>query len=307
MFIALLFTPLMRWMKRKGVPQTVGIFVVVILIAIGIWILSQLIRLSSQEIIATQDAFFDTASAKIHTMMEKISAFTGVKLVSEDSSMMSSFLNKESIVNNLGVTANFVGGTVSSLLMTIFFTVLWLGESVNVQKLLHYTIMKTEVASIRTFLKIEADLITFVKVKFAVSLFTGIGTGLACYFFDVSFPIFWGLFAFAINFVQMIGSFIAVIMVSIFAFVELDPTTTLLFFVITVTLVQVLFGAILEPIFMGKSFSINIITVLIMLMLWGFIWGVPGMIMSIPITVFLKIMFEQFASTRLIAKMLSGD
>ena len=155
-------------------------------------------------------------------------------------------------------------------------------------------------------MKIEKDLITFIKVKFLVSLFTGVFTGLACVFFDVSFPIFWGLFAFLINFVQMVGSFISVILLSIFAFVELDPTSTLFFFIITISGVQVLFGAILEPIFMGKSFSINVITVLIMLMLWGFIWGIPGLIMAIPITVFVKIILEQFQETKTIATLLSG-
>ena len=192
------------------------------------------------------------------------------------------------------------------ILMTAFFVVLWLAESINIQKVLNTVILKQKHTAVKTFVKIEKDLITFIKVKFLVSAATGIGTGLACYFFDVSFPIFWGLFAFLINFVQMVGSIITVVMLSIFAFIELDPTSTLFFFVITITGVQVLFGSILEPIFMGKSFSLNVITVLVMLMLWGYIWGVPGLIMSIPITVFIKIMLEQFPNTKVIANLLSG-
>jgi predicted PurR-regulated permease PerM len=140
-----------------------------------------------------------------------------------------------------------------------------------------------------------------------VSALTGIGFGLACYFFNVSFPIFWGLFAFLINFVQMIGSIVSVILLTLFAFVELDPTSTLLFFILTITLIQVVFGSILEPIFMGKSFSINVIAILVSLMFWGYIWGVPGLIMSIPITVFLKIIFEQFPQTKLFATLLDGS
>ncbi|MDA8874889.1 AI-2E family transporter, partial [Winogradskyella sp.] len=139
-----------------------------------------------------------------------------------------------------------------------------------------------------------------------VSALTGIFTGLMCLFFDVSFPIFWGLFAFVINFVQMVGSFASVILLSIFAFVELDTSNTLLFFMLSITLVQVVFGAVLEPIFMGKSFSINIIAVLVMLMFWGFLWGIPGLIMAIPITVFIKIIMEQFSGTKMIASLLSG-
>jgi predicted PurR-regulated permease PerM len=193
------------------------------------------------------------------------------------------------------------------LLMTAFFVVLWLAESLNFYKVLSNTIFKKQYASAKIFMKIENDLITFVKVKFLVSALTGIGFGLACYFFNVSFPIFWGLFAFLINFVQMIGSIVSVILLTLFAFVELDPTSTLLFFILTITLVQVVFGSILEPIFMGKSFSINVIAILVSLMFWGYIWGIPGLIMSIPITVFLKIIFEQFPQTKLFATLLDGS
>lgn len=103
----------------------------------------------------------------------------------------------------------------------------------------------------------------------------------------------------------MVGSFIAVLSLSVFAFIELDTTSTLFFFILVISGVQVLFGAILEPIFMGKSFKINVITVLIMLMFWGFLWGIPGLIMAIPITVFLKIIFEQFPSTKQISDLIS--
>ena len=184
---------------------------------------------------------------------------------------------------------------------------LWLAESINVHKLLNSTLLKRKHTSVKTFMKIEKDLIKFIKVKVLVSALTGLFTGLMCVFFDVSFPIFWGLFAFAINFVQMVGSFVSVILLSIFAFVELDPTSTLFFFIFAISMVQVTFGAILEPIFMGKSFSINVIAVLVMLMFWGFLWGIPGLIMAIPITVFIKIILEQFQGTKIIASLLSGN
>lgn len=156
-------------------------------------------------------------------------------------------------------------------------------------------------------MKIEKDIIKFVWVKFLISLLTGLGFSLACVFFGISFPVFWGLFAFIINFVQMVGSVISVILLSLFAFVEIEPTGTLLFFILIIIGVQILMGSVLEPIFMGKTFSINVITVIIMLMLWGYIWGVPGLIMSIPITVFIKIILEQFPQTKIISSLMGGN
>lgn len=302
MFIALLFLPLMRWLGRRKVPKFVSIIIVLLLVTGGLKLGVELVQLSSKEILATKSDFFPKAEAKIADLRVYLSDNFGIQL-EQDQNILSQFFQKE----NIGSTIGFLRKFLTTILMTAFFVVLWLAESINVHKLLNNTLLKQKHTSIKAFMKIEKDLIKFIKVKFLVSALTGLFTGLMCVFFDVSFPIFWGLFAFAINFVQMVGSFISVILLSIFAFVELDPTSTLFFFILSITMVQVLFGAILEPIFMGKSFSINIIAVLVMLMLWGFLWGIPGLIMAIPITVFIKIILEQFPSTRVVASLLSGD
>lgn len=301
MFIALLFLPLMRWLGKRKLPKSASIVVVVLLIIGGLALGGELIKMSSKQIMSSDTMFFENAETKLGEAKLYLSSTFGVEF-NDDKNMLAQFVEKD----NLGSTVDFLRKFLTTILMTAFFVVLWLAESINVQKLLNNTILKLKHASVKTFMKIEKDLITFIKVKFLVSFLTGVGTGLACFFFDVSFPIFWGLFAFAINFVQMVGSFATVILLSIFAFVELEPTSALFFFILSITGVQVLFGAILEPVFMGKSFSINIITVLVMLMLWGFIWGIPGLIMAIPITVFLKIILEQFPNTKRIADVLSG-
>ncbi|MCX7550629.1 AI-2E family transporter [Xanthomarina sp. F2636L] len=302
MFIALLFLPIMRWLGKKNIPKLVSIFIVVLLIAGGVKIGVELIQISSREILNSDTEFFTKAEEKIQNLFLIAQETFGFKM-DEKEGVFNQFIAKD----NIGNTINFIQRTLTMTLMTIFFVVLWLAESINIQKVLHSTILKQRHTSLKTFLKIEKDLIKFIKVKFFVSLATGIGTGLACLFFDVSFPIFWGLFAFIINFVQMVGSVITVVMLSLFAFIELDPSSTLAFFIVSITGVQVLFGSILEPIFMGKSFSLNVITVLVMLMFWGFLWGVPGLIMAIPITVFIKIILDQFPDTKVLSDILSGD
>jgi predicted PurR-regulated permease PerM len=305
MFIALLFLPLMRWFNKRKVPKFISIFVVILIFVALFKIGGELVKLSSREILTTDTLFLQKAEKKVSDLLFNMEDFFGIKYFVKGESVFSNFLQKESISNNFSFIANFISKTLSMTLMTAFFVVLWLAESINFEKLLNNTILKQKYASVKTFMKIEKDLRTFIKVKILVSLLTGIGIGLACVFFDVNFPIFWGLFAFVINFVQMIGSFVSVILLAIFAFVQLDPTSTLFFFVLTITGVQVLFGGILEPIFMGRSFSINIIAILVMLMLWGYIWGIPGLIMAIPLTVFIKIILEKFPRTKVLASLLS--
>ena len=305
MFITLLFLPMMRWLHKYKVPKTVSV-IFIIIVFIGILKTGgELIQLSVREIMAAEGSFFQEAETNLMIIIVSVEEFFGIERI-EGENLFVHYFKNNSVFNNFGSTINFIGDTLSMVLLTVFFTVLLLSESINFQMVLNKTIFDSRYSSIRTFVKIEHDVLMFVKVKFIVSLLTGIGVGVVCLLFGISFPVFWGLLTFIFNFVQVVGSIASVVVISLFAFIELDPTGTLVFFILTIAAVQVLMGSILEPIMMGKTFSINIVSVLIMLMLWGYIWGIPGMIMSVPITVILKIIMEQFPRTRIIASLMGG-
>lgn len=308
LFGALIFMPLMRWFQRKKIPAFLGVIVVIIFISGGLKVGFEVIQLSGKELQSSNTDFYKKFDKKLNDVVSPLIDFMGIEPKEGETKIEALLHNGEfssSIFGNVSNSLNFTRKFVSMLLMTIFFMVLLLAGSMDIQKVMELLIFKQRYASVKTFRQIEKDILKFIIVKFILSLFTGIGFGLACYAFDVSFPLFWGLFAFAINFIQMIGSVISVIVLTAFALVELDQTGTLLFFILVITGVQVLFGGILEPILMGKSFSINTITVLIMLALWGIIWGVPGLILAIPITALVKKIMEQFPSTQTYARIMS--
>jgi predicted PurR-regulated permease PerM len=304
MFIALMFLPIKRWLNRKGIPHLLSVAIVVLIIVAILKAGGELIQLSTKQILADK-TLFKEIELKITELILVIEEFFGIQRL-EEGNVILHYLQKSSLLKNFGSTIEFIGDTLSITLMTVFFTILWLSESINFQKLLNQTIVRQKYTSIRVFMRIENDLIKFILVKVFVSLLTGIFFAVSCIIFDVSWPIFWGLFAFVFNFIQMIGSVISVAVLGLFALVEIDPTGTLLLFLLILIGIEILMGGVLEPVLMGKSFSINVITILIMLMFWGYLWGIPGLIMSIPITVFLKIIMEQFPKTRMIAGLISG-
>jgi predicted PurR-regulated permease PerM len=295
----------MRWLKKKGMPKYFSVFIVV-LIFVGVFkIGGELIKISSAEIRATDGVFFEKAESKIVNLFLNVEDFFGIER-EQGVSIIKHYLNENTYAERFGNTIGFVSSALSMTLMTAFFVILLLSESINFQNILNSTIFKFRHSSVRTFMRIEQDILKFIKVKFIISLFTGIGISVACLIFDVSFPIFWGLFAFVINFVQMIGSIVSVVLLALFAFIELDSSGTLLLFILSIIFVQVVMGGIIEPVLMGKTFAVNVVTVLIMLMLWGYIWNIPGLIMSIPMTVFIKIVLEQFPRTKVIADLMAG-
>lgn len=188
MFIALLFLPIMRWLSKRNVPKLVSIIIVFLLIACGLTIGIELIKLSSKQILSSDTTFFAEAEVKLNQAAVYLENTFGL-VIDRDKSLLSQFIKKE----NIGTTVGFLNKFLTGVLMTVFFVVLLLAESINMHDVLNKVVLKQKRTSLLTYGKIQKEINTFIKVKFLVSFLTGVGTGLACYFFDVSFPIFWGL------------------------------------------------------------------------------------------------------------------
>ena len=89
------------------------------------------------------------------------------------------------------------------------------------------------------------------------------------------------------------------------ALLQFADINTALLVLAAVGAVQVIVGNIIEPKIMGNSLNVSSLVVLLALSFWGAIWGITGMVLSVPITVILVILFGQFPSTRNIAIFLS--
>jgi len=308
LFIALLFMPLMRWTFKKHIHRSITITVILIFLFAFIRTCIALIKLSTNEILSAGAGFWNEVFAKIKLLLLPVIEMLGFDFLASDTSFQD-LLHSEKMVdalfNNIGNMFAYVQSASAMFLIGLFFIVLLLAGSVNIQKLMEDTIFKSRLPSIRTFIIIERSIVKFLIVKFLISLATGISFSAACFLFGIEFPVFWGLLAFGLNFIQMVGSVISTAILAVFSMAQIDHTGTLVAFILIIIGIQILFGSISEPVFMGKTFSINTIAILFMLMFWGFLWGVTGLILAVPITVVLKTVFEQFPRTQIIAKIMS--
>lgn len=303
-FISLLFIPMLRKLYKKGSPRILALILVILIIAGTFYGAVKLVSLTGKEILDGKEALYYKLDNKIGDLVMPYAEVLGIEPVKGKSAIKSILMSpqiSERLYGNFGDTFMFFQRTMVTLLMTLFFLVLILAGTFNFKLLMQESLLLRSTQTIKTYLAIERSIVKFLKVKFLMSFFTGLGFGLIAWGFGISFPLFWGVFAFAINFVQMIGSVIVTVMAALFAFIELESPGTILLVSLLFTGVQVLFGSVLEPFLMGKSFSINVITVLVMLMFWSYLWGVSGLILSIPITVLLKTLMEQYPTSRKLA------
>lgn len=153
--------------------------------------------------------------------------------------------------------------------------------------------------------QIERSVRNYIGLKTFLSFLTGIFSYFALLIIGVEAPAFWAFLIFLLNYIPTVGSLIATVfpaIFSIFQFGEILPAGLVL---IIVGAIQVLVGNFLEPKMMGNSLNVSSLVAIISLSLWGALWGVTGMILSVPITVIIVIICSQFESTKAIAIMLS--
>jgi len=154
---------------------------------------------------------------------------------------------------------------------------------------------------------IEDSVTKYLGLKIFVSLVTGVLSYFALIFIGVDGPVFWAFLIFILNFIPTIGSLVATLfpaMFSVLQFAEFGPGLMVLGLVGSIQLVV---GNFLEPRIMGNSLNISSLVAIFSLMLWGAIWGITGMLLSVPITVIIVIILSQFPQTRNLAIMLSKD
>ncbi|GAA3508536.1 AI-2E family transporter [Aquimarina addita] len=155
--------------------------------------------------------------------------------------------------------------------------------------------------------KISDSISDYLRLKTLVSILTGV----VCYIFlllmDVEAPFFWALLTFFLNYIPTIGSLIATIFPSIFSLFQFGEFTPFIIILVVLGVIQWLIGNILEPKIMGSTLNISPLASILSLVVWGEIWGITGMLLSIPITVVMVIVFAQFESTKSTAILLSEN
>lgn len=147
----------------------------------------------------------------------------------------------------------------------------------------------------------------YVGIKTAVSITTGLLTSFILAAVGLPYPALFGFIAFLLNFIPTIGSLIAVIFPSLLALVYFDTLGSFVLITIGLSVVQFSIGSLIEPRLMGTSLNISPLVIMLMLAIWGAIWGVTGMVLCVPLTVIIMIVCAQFPASRPIAVLLSAD
>jgi predicted PurR-regulated permease PerM len=148
----------------------------------------------------------------------------------------------------------------------------------------------------KTFKDITEQVQRYIITKFVISLSLGLIVGVILRLFDIEFFIIWAVFAVLFNFIPNVGSVIAVILPSLMALVQYESFGYAILVAVVLIVVQNIIGNLIEPKIFGDRLGLNPLVILLSLLLWGYIWGIIGMFLSVPLTAIIKIVFSNSSS-----------
>ena len=308
-FISVLLQPVVRYLRSKKLPAILAMFIVLVTLslfgfAFG-FTLSTTIR-HFLEVLPEYEDKFNTLVLNTRLLLEQFDSIFGVfGITPEDFDMPFNFSTITS-ATRLGLNAilAFFG---NAFLILIFLLFMLIGAGESEQRLHQAFPEHLAIRISKAWTNIGIQVRQYLVTKTLVSLLTGAITFLIVWLLGIDFPLIWAFLTFLLNYIPNIGSTIAVICPCLLSLLQFDSFATPLVAFILLTTIQLTIGNIIEPRWMGFNLNISPLIVLLSLIFWGWLWGVMGMILAVPLTATIKIIFENIETLRPFAVLISGN
>ncbi|PJD96864.1 MAG: AI-2E family transporter [Legionella sp.] len=285
----------------KQFPSGVSMLVSLLLVVGFCKILVEIITNNVADVIAATPKYQENLLA----IFDKIdSRFHLKSLIGFDDAMKN--INFQSIAMNMyGVFSTI---TSSAILISFYVVFLFIEQHYFEQKLEAFFVQPEHRKVVRNIIShITKDTQTYLGIKTFLGLVTSVISWMIMRAVGLDFAEFWALLIFFLTYIPNIGAIIATVFPVALAFIQFDSWLPFIEVTSGVVLLQFIIGNFLEPRLLGKSLNLSTLVILFSLALWGYIWGILGMFLSVPITVMMMIIFAHFDATRPLAILLSQD
>jgi predicted PurR-regulated permease PerM len=297
LFLAIILLPTYNFFNKKGLPDILSLTIVISGFILVMLLVVKLIGSSITDFNANIDNYSDKLSlyySSLVVMASKIGIELSVDELSNiiHSKEIMSFITK--IMQSMG--SMFTNGFV--VLLTVIFMLL---ESRHFKAKVELLSNKSEALSHLN--KISSQIKEYMVLKALISILTGAIIWIALSIMGTDYAFLWAVVAFLFNFIPNIGSIIAAIPAVLLTLVQFGAMNALIISSIYVS-VNIIIGSVIEPKVMGKGLGLSTLVVFLSLIFWGWLLGLVGMLLSIPLTIMVKIMLNDNSNTRWISILL---
>lgn len=284
------------------IPESVSLGLSLLFIGLALYFIGDSIVQTVQGVVQDSSKYIPRIDAQIARVYEMVRPEATPPTVAELQGDDRIWAYGTDLLSSL---TNFAKGLLLVLLYVLFFLIEQ-GMFGKKMRALGLDLKEANRLSI-TLNHVNSAMRTYLGVKTLTSVITAILSWTVFLAVGIDYALFWAFLIFLFNYIPTIGSVVATFLPGFLALVQFDTLTPFLVIVLGVSVIQVVVGNILEPRLMGNTLNISPLVVVMSLILWSMLWGIVGMLLSVPITVAVIIVCAQFPTTRNVAILLSRN
>lgn len=305
-FVALLFHPVLVWFEKKKLPVWAGVSIIWLSLIIIVILISYIIYNTGIHLYDDKDYIISQSNIKLESVIHQIEKITHRPFDYEQSlKNITELISSEILLRNSGTIFGKLGFVFEQFLLTSIYLLILLSGIMKYKTYLSYLGGESQSQKlIDGFEEIKNSINSYMKVKFIISLLYGVGITVICLLFGLQYAFFWGFIGFFLNFLPVFGAIIGLIPVFIMGLIQFDSPYTAIALNLIVYGFHFVLSNFLEPIMLGAKTSLNVIAVILGLLFWGFLWGIYGMFLSVPLMVLTKVVLSQIGGMELIVRLL---
>ncbi|KXI29760.1 AI-2E family transporter [Paraglaciecola hydrolytica] len=301
LFIAMACSPIINWANRYKIPRSIAVVLVILLIVILGFVLAGLVGQSMNEFSQNLPKYRSQLVNEFAWLIERLASLN-IKL---DKQQILSYLDPGMAMNMATNLLSSLGGVLTNFLLILLIVVFMLFEAESIPKKIHIALDDPDM-KMQQVDKFLLSVKNYLAIKTLVSLGTGLIIGLWLYFLGLDHFLLWAMLAFLLNYIPNIGSIIAAVPAVLLALVQLGSASAglvALGYIVTNTVM----GNVVEPRFLGRGLGLSTLVVFLSLLFWGWLLGTVGMLLSVPLTMVVKIALESNKDTMWIALLLASE
>jgi AI-2 transport protein TqsA len=304
--LALLFyfvlSPILDALIRLRIPKAVAIVVIVLFFFLALYLMGAMFYSSGKTFSAQLPQYGDRINGVLEYLKGRMTAWH----VKWDPTAMIGALDINKIGSFLLASLGSFVAFISNLFLIFIFLIFMLAGRGKIKVKVDRSFPKSRARTINQVMdKIDRQVQKYLAIKTIISLLSAASATLVLILFGVDFAIVFGFLIFLLNYIPNIGSIIANALPVLFAFFQFGSIWPALWILLIITTSDTIVSKVVEPKLMGKGLGLSPLAVLFSLFFWGWLWGIPGMILAVPITAVIKIVCGNVPSLRFVESLLS--
>lgn len=297
--LAFITIPTYRYMIRKKIPAFLALSIIMIFLAFLFYLIFMVIQASLSSIIRAIPKYQETFSLLVKYLINRFDLANQFDLGPGEGTFIYTKQLTDALYSFLVSFSNQFLSLVNSVLIVFLYYAFFMSEVTLFGYKFSLAYSSSYHKGRRILHDIGSQISYYLALKFFVSLVTAFFITLILLYFNLDFAFVWGILTFIFNFIPNIGSILVVIFIGVFSFLQYFPDFTTPTLIIALsTLVQMVMGNVVEPKLQGDKLDLSPFLLLFFFFFWAWVWGAAGMFLAYPLTVVIKVTFQNIEALK---------